>query len=107
MMFILLCPAYQLNSKLYKIYVVQNVSITICSTVSVKSVLGEKVLGVKDVEKNSGQDIQLEVAQNLYPVSYILHKTSSLGSNSSFLAQALRNSSDRYSTTTVRINLLL
>ena len=54
MMFILLCPAYQLNPKLYKIYVVQNVSITICSTVSVKPILGEKVLRVKDVEKNSG-----------------------------------------------------
>ena len=54
MMFILLCPAYQLNPKLYEIYVVQNVSITIRSTVSVKPVLGEKVLRVKDVEKNSG-----------------------------------------------------
>ena len=62
MMFILLCPAYQLNPKLYEIYVVQNVSITIYSTVSVKPVLGEKVLRVKDMEKNSGQDIQLEVA---------------------------------------------
>ena len=54
MMFILLCPAYQLNPKLYEIYVVQNVSITIHLTVSVKPVLGEKVLRVKDVEKNSG-----------------------------------------------------
>ena len=81
MMFVLLCPAYQLNPKLYKIYVVQNVSITIHSTVSVKPVLEEKVLRVKDVEKNSGQDIQLKVAQKLYPVGYILHKTSSLGSN--------------------------
>jgi len=45
------------------------------------TVLREKVLRVKDVEKNSGQDIQLKVAQKLYPVSYILHKTSSLGSN--------------------------
>ena len=65
MMFILLCLAYQLNPKLYKIYVVQNVSITICSIVSVKPVLGEKVLRVKDVEKNSGQDVRLEVAQKL------------------------------------------
>jgi len=56
-MFVLLCPAYQLNPKLYEIYVVQNISITICSTVSVKPVLREKVLGVKDVEKNSEQDI--------------------------------------------------
>jgi len=31
----------------------------------VKPVLGEKVLGVKDVEKNSGQDVQIEVAQKL------------------------------------------
>ena len=92
MMFVLLCPAYQLNLKLYEIYVVQNVSITICSTVLMKPVLGEKVLGVKDMKKNSGQDIQLKVAQKLYPISYILHKTSSLGSNSSFLVQALRTS---------------
>ena len=81
MMFVLLYPAYQLNPKLYEIYVVQNVSITIHLTVSVKPILGEKVLRVKDVEKNPGQDIQLKVAQKLYPVSYILHKTSSLGSN--------------------------
>jgi len=92
MMFILLCLVYQLNPKLYEIYVVQNISITIHLTVSVKPVLGEKVLGVKDVEKNSGQDIQLKVIQKLYPISYILHKTSSLGSNYSFLVQALRTS---------------
>ena len=92
MMFVLLYPAYQLSLKLYEIYVVQDVSITIHSTLLVKPVLGEKVLEVKNVEKNSGQDVLLEVAQKLYRAGYILHKTSSLGLNFSFLVQALKTS---------------
>jgi len=92
MMFVLLYPAYQLSLKLYEIYVVQDVSITIHSTLLVKPVLGEKVLGVKNVEKNSGQDVLLKVAQKLYHVGYILHKTSNLGLNSFFLVQALKTS---------------
>jgi len=53
MIFVLLCPAYQLSLKLYEIYVVQDVSIIIYSTLSVKPVLRECVLGVKNVERDS------------------------------------------------------
>jgi len=92
MMFVLLCPAYRSSLKLYEIYVVQDVSITIHSTVPVKPVLGERLLGVKNVEKDSGHNVQLEVAQKLYPAGYILHKISNLGLSSSYRVQGLRTS---------------
>ncbi|KAJ3569005.1 hypothetical protein NP233_g5338 [Leucocoprinus birnbaumii] len=75
---------------LYEIYVVQSVSITIRLTVSVNSAPGGRLLEAKNAENDSGQDVQLEAAQKLYHVDYIPHRTSSLGSSSSFPVQGLR-----------------
>ena len=50
----------------------------------------ERLLEAKNMEKDSGQDIQLKVSQKLYLVGYILYKTSSSGLSSSFPVQELR-----------------
>ena len=83
------------NSKIqgYNVYPMLHFHRKFSSSVTMvlmKLVLRERLLEVENVEKDSGQDIQLEVAQKLYLAGYILHKTSSPGLSSSFPVQKLR-----------------
>jgi len=83
------------NSKIqgYNVYPMLHFHRKFSSSVTMvlmKLVLRERLLEVENVEKDSGQDIQLKVAQKLYLAGYILHKTSSPGLSSSFPVQKLR-----------------